>query len=53
MAAYRGDLLWKLDAKAPDPLLPRESGDPLPLPEHSRTPLSERSHHLLHTEHKV
>ena len=53
MAAYRGNLLWKLDAKAPV-RFSHENPEILALyREYFRTPLSERSHHLLHTEHKV
>ena len=53
MAAYRGNLLWKMDAKAPV-RFSHENPEILALyREYFRTPLSERSHHLLHTEHKV
>ena len=53
MAAYRGNLLWKIDAKAPV-RFSHENPEILSLyREYFRTPLSERSHHLLHTEHKV
>ena len=53
MAQYRGDLLWKMDAKAPV-RFSHENPEILALyREYFRTPLSERSHHLLHTEHKV
>ena len=53
MAAYRGNLLWKMDAKAPV-RFSHENPEILALyREYFRTPLSKRSHHLLHTEHKV
>ena len=53
MAAYRGNLLWRMDAKAPV-RFSHENPEILALyREYFRTPLSERSHHLLHTEHKV
>ena len=53
MAAYRGNLLWKIDAKA-HVRFSHENPEILSLyREYFRTPLSERSHHLLHTEHKV
>ncbi len=53
MAAYRGNLLWKMDAKAPV-RFSHENPEILALyREYFRTPLSERSHRLLHTEHKV
>ena len=53
LAAYRGNLLWKMDAKAPV-RFSHENPEILALyREYFRTPLSERSHHLLHTEHKV
>ena len=53
MAAYRGNLLRKMDAKAPV-RFSHENPEILALyREYFRTPLSERSHHLLHTEHKV
>ena len=53
MAAYRGNLLWKMDAKAPV-RFSHENPEILAIyREYFRTPLSERSHHLLHTEHKA
>ena len=53
MAAYRGNLLWRMDAKAPV-RFSHENPEILALyREYFRAPLSERSHHLLHTEHKA
>ena len=53
MAAYRGNLLWKMDAKAPVRFSHENPEIQAIYREYFRTPLSERSHHLLHTEHKA
>ena len=51
MAAARGDKLWKLDA-ASEIRFSHENPDVQNLyRSYLKTPLGERSHHLLHTEH--
>lgn len=53
MAAARGKELWKLDAKA-KVRYSHENPDVQKLyHEYLRQPLGERSHHLLHTDHKA
>lgn len=53
MAAARGKELWKLDAKA-EVRYSHENPDVQKLyHEYLRQPLGERSHHLLHTDHKA
>ena len=53
MAAQRGDLLWKLDADA-TVRFSHENQDVLNLyREYLGKPLSEKSHHLLHTDHNA
>ena len=53
MAAYRGDKLWNLDAKAAI-RYSHENTDVMDLyKEYLEKPLGEKSHHLLHVHHEV
>ncbi len=52
MAEARGKRSVEHRQEVPGAVLPRESGDPDPVPGVPACPLSGRSHHLLHTDHE-
>ena len=53
MAAQRGKDLWKLDAKAPIRFSHENPDIQTLYHEYFKTPLGEKSHHLLHTDHEA
>ena len=53
MAAPRGSLLWKLDAKAPVRFSHENSDVQALYRDYLKNPLGEKSHHLLHTTHRT